>query len=135
MSSSLLLREIVCVFVCSLLITCSCFHMHRNTKYLALDRRTVRLHSTQELLRETLELKNVSSIFLFDATRFGLDTALADGLKNLGDFKEAEEFAIEVGRQKILLTFFFRVLNFRPSTSRNKRTNRIISMRLMLRGY
>ena len=43
-----------------------------------------------------MELKNVSSIFLFNATRFGLDTALADGLKNLGDFEEAEQYAMEV---------------------------------------
>jgi hypothetical protein len=74
-------------------------HQHQVVKHPAASRHRVAtvLHSsTQELLRETMELKNVSSIFLLNATRFGLDTALADGLKNLGDFEEAEQFAMEV---------------------------------------
>jgi len=52
--------------------------------------------SRGQLLREAMELRNVSSIFLLNATRFGLDLALADGLKSLGDFEEAEKFANEV---------------------------------------
>jgi len=84
----------------------SCFQWHHRIKHPA-SRSSIKhpaqrlkivtlRSSTQELLRETMELKNVSSIFLFNATRFGLDTALADGLKNLGDFEEAEKFAMEV---------------------------------------
>eukprot|EP00601_Ochromonadales_sp_CCMP2298_P015939 CAMPEP_0173237024 /NCGR_PEP_ID=MMETSP1142-20121109/11799_1 /TAXON_ID=483371 /ORGANISM="non described non described, Strain CCMP2298" /LENGTH=343 /DNA_ID=CAMNT_0014167625 /DNA_START=38 /DNA_END=1069 /DNA_ORIENTATION=- len=50
---------------------------------------------TKELLREGFSSKNASSLFLLDTSKFGLDMALADGLKNLGDFAAAEAFAQE----------------------------------------
>jgi hypothetical protein len=34
---------------------------------------------TKEMLREEFEVKNASSLFLLDATKFGLDVSLADG--------------------------------------------------------
>ena len=95
--------SLLCVFMCSLLTMSLCFHCwhhhhrHHVVKHPLAPRHRTLLHSsTQQLLRETMELKNVSSLFLFNATRFGLDTALADGLKNLGDFEEAEQYAMEV---------------------------------------
>ncbi|KAJ1434761.1 hypothetical protein B484DRAFT_393803 [Ochromonadaceae sp. CCMP2298] len=42
-----------------------------------------------------MEFQSASSLFLLDSTKFGLDMALADGLKNLGDFAAAELFAKE----------------------------------------
>ena len=79
-------------FVC-----CSSYHRMQHPIRMRCRRVTTTLQqSTQELLRETMELKNVSSIFLLNATRFGLDLALADGLKSLGDYEEAEKFAMEV---------------------------------------
>ena len=76
---------------------CSSYHRMQHPTRVRCRRVTTILQlSTQELLRETMELKNVSSIFMLNATRFGLDLALADGLKSLGDYEEAEKFAIEV---------------------------------------
>jgi hypothetical protein len=79
------------------LVCCSSYHHMQHPIRIRCRRVTTTLQqSTQELLRETMELKNVSSIFLLNATRFGLDLALADGLKSLGDYEEAEKFAMEV---------------------------------------
>jgi len=86
------LMFILCSWVCY----CSCYHHRISSVRISKPIRQMQSRSQELLLRETLELKGESSIFLLNATRFGLDVALADGLKNFGEYMEAGRFAREV---------------------------------------